>query len=147
MYTISDSIKTVSGFTTVALEALDAELENQLGLTIKDYPGFLAAARQAVKDTVGADEPVAYLLDYLSEDMDIVNIADSLELWEYIKLNPEFDQYIEFYGSTDRLADTLYDAFYSTVASAPGRAIRTYLMDNYMVDPYVDLGWELEEDN
>lgn len=74
------TIKTVSDFKTAALKALDAELENQLGLTIEDYPAFLEAARNAVEETVVAGEPVAYILDDLSEDMDIINNADSLEL-------------------------------------------------------------------
>lgn len=141
------TIKTVSDFKTAALKALDAELENQLGLTIEDYPAFLEAAREAVEETVVAGEPVAYILDDLSEDMDIINIADSLELWEYIKLNPEFDQYIDFCDDTARLADNLYHAFYTTVTRAPERAIRTYLVDNFGIDPYADTDWELIEDN
>lgn len=141
------TIKTVSDFKTAALKALDAELENQLGLTIEDYPAFLEAAREAVEDAVSAGETIAYIVESLSEYTDIVNIAESMELWEYIKLNPDFDQYIEFYGDTSRLADTLYDAFYVTVTRAPERAIREYLDDTYDIDPLVEMDWKLEEDN
>ena len=65
----------------------------------------------------------------------------------HIKLNPEFDQYIDFCDDTACLADNLYHAFYSTVIRAPERAIRTYMVDNFGIDPYADTDWELEEDN
>lgn len=59
-----------------------------------------------------------------------------MELWEYIRLNPDFDQYVEFYGSTRRLADTLFDAFYDMVVRAPERAIRYYFEDQWGMDPF-----------
>lgn len=65
----------------------------------------------------------------------------------HIKLNPEFDQYIDFYGSTDRLSSSLFNTFHSMVTRAPERAIRTYLEVNFGTDPFADTDWKLEEDN
>lgn len=132
----ADQLFTVEGFTQACMEAFDAELENQLGIDIEDYDAYLAVARIVLKDLVEEGGDVTSIIEYISDDPRLTDIANSMELWEYIRLNPDFDQYVEFYGTARRLADTLFDAFYAMVVRAPERAIREYFDSEYGIDPF-----------
>lgn len=133
---IPANLLTVDGFTQACLDAFDAELENQLGIDIEDYDEYRDVVRLVLKEQVDEGDNAAFAIERLSEDSRLIDVAESMELWEYIKLNPDFDQYIDFTGDTSRLADTLFDAFYSVVTRAPERAIREYFGNEYGIDPF-----------
>lgn len=132
----ADQLFTVDGFTQACMEAFDAELENQLGIDIEDYNAYLDVARIVLKDQVEEGGDVTSVIKYISDDPRLTDIATSMELWEYIRLNPDFGQYVEFHGTTRRLEDTLFDTFYDRVVHAPERAIREYFDSEYGIDPF-----------
>lgn len=132
----AEHLFTVDGFTQACLDAFDAELENQLGIDIEDYDAYLDVVRLVFKDQVEEGGDVTSVIEYISDDPRLTDIAESMELWEYIQLNPDFDKYIDFYGDTSRLAESLFDAFYTVVVRAPERAIREYFDNEYGIDPF-----------
>lgn len=67
------------------------------------------------------------ILESISEDERVIDVAESMELHDYIRLNPDFDQYIEFNGDTGRLADSLFDTFYTVVVRPRTRYPRVHL--------------------
>lgn len=136
MITNAEQLFNVEGFTQACMDAFAAELEHQLGIDIEDFDAYLDVARIVLKDQVEEGSDVTSIIEYICEDPRLTDIANSMELWEYIRLNPDFDQYVEFYGSTRRLADTLFDAFYDMVVRAPERAIRYYFEDQWGMDPF-----------
>jgi len=89
-----------------------------------------------LQDQVGEGEDVTSVIEFICEESRMIDFAESMELWEYIQLNPDFDKYIEFTGDTSRLADSLFDAFYTVVTRAPERAIREYFDNEYGIDPF-----------
>lgn len=144
--TIPQNLTTKSGFLTAAIEGLDDQLEKQLGIDIEDYNEYYSTVREVLEDQADEGRAVMSILESISEDERVIDVAESMELHDYIRLNPDFDQYIEFYGSTHRLADTLFDAFYDVVVRAPERAIREYFNNKYDIEVFHSkVEWNLDE--
>lgn len=136
MIICAEHLFTVDGFTQACMDAFAAELKIQLGINIEDFDAYLDVARIVLKDQVEEGSDVTSIVEHICEDPRLTDIATSMELWEYIRLNPDFGQYVEFYGSTRRLEDTLFDTFYDRVVRAPERAIRYYFEDEWDMDPF-----------
>lgn len=134
--TIPQNLLTKSGFLAAAVEGLDAELEEQLGIDIEDYNEYYNTVREVLEDQADEGRAVISILESISEDERVIGVAESMELHDYIRLNPDFDRYIEFNGDTGRLADSLFDAFFTVVVRAPERAIRYYFEDEWDMDPF-----------
>ena len=132
----AEQLFTVDGFTQACLDAFDAELENQLGIDIEDYDAYLDVVRAVLQDQVGEGGDVTSVIEFICEESRMIDFAESMELWEYIRLNPDFGQYVEFHGTTRRLEDTLFDTFYDRVVHAPERAIREHFASEYGIDPF-----------
>lgn len=144
--TIPQNLRTKSGFRTAAIEGLDDQLEKQLGIDIEDYNEYYSIVREVLEDQADEGRAVMDILESISEDERVLDVAESMELHDYIRLNPDFDQYIEFYGDTSRLADTLFDAFYDVVVRAPERAIREYIYTTYDIEVFdTEVEWNLDE--
>ena len=144
--TIPQNLRTKSGFLTAAIEGLDAELEEQLGIDIEDYNAYYSIVREVLEDQADEGRAVMSILESISEDERVIDVAESMELHDYIRLNPEFDRYIEFNGDTGRLADSLFDAFYTVVVRAPERAIREYIFYTYDIEVFdTEVEWNLDE--
>lgn len=132
----AERLFTVEGFTQACMDAFAAELKIQLGINIEDFDAYLDVARIVLKDQVEEGGNATSIVEHICEDPRLTDIATSMELWEYIRLNPDFGQYVEFYGTTRRLEDTLFDMFYDRVVCAPERAIRYYFADEWDMDPF-----------
>lgn len=144
--TIPQNLRTKSGFLTAAIEGLDAELEEQLGIDIEDYAEYYSVVREVLEDQADEGRAVMSILESISEDERVIDVAESMELHDYIRLNPEFDRYIEFNGDTGRLADSLFGAFYTVVVRAPERAIREYIFATYDIEVFdTEVEWNLDE--
>lgn len=143
--TIPQSLLTKSGFLAAAVEGLDAELEKQLGIDIEDYAEYYSTVREVLEDQADEGRAVISILESISEDERVIGVAESMELHDYIRLNPDFDRYIEFNGDTGRLADSLFDAFFTVVVRAPERAIREYIFDTYDIEVFdTEVEWNLD---
>lgn len=132
----AERLFTVEGFTQACMDAFTAELEIQLGINIEDFDAYLDVARIVLKDQVEEGGNATSIVEHICEDPRLTDIANSMELWEYIRLNPDFGQYVEFYGTTRRLENTLFDTFYDRVVHAPERAIREHFDSEYGIDPF-----------
>lgn len=144
--TIPQNLLTKSGFLAAAVEGLDAELEEQLGIDIEDYNEYYNTVREVLEDQADEGRAVMSILESISEDERVIGVAESMELHDYIRLNPDFDRYIEFNGDTGRLADSLFDAFFTVVVRAPERAIREYIFDTYDIEVFdTEVEWNLDE--
>lgn len=143
--TIPQNLLTKSGFLAAAVEGLDAELEEQLGIDIEDYNEYYNTVREVLEDQADEGRAVISILESISEDERVIGVAKSMELHDYIRLNPDFDRYIEFNGDTGRLADSLFDAFFTVVVRAPERAIREYIFDTYDIEVFdTEVEWNLD---
>ena len=143
--TIPQNLLTKSGFLAAAVEGLDAELEEQLGIDIEDYNEYYNTVREVLEDQADEGRAVISILESISEDERVIGVAESMELHDYIRLNPDFDRYIEFNGDTGRLADSLFDAFFTVVVRAPERAIREYIFDTYDIEVFdTEVEWNLD---
>ena len=61
-------------------------------------------------------------------------------------MNPDFDKYIDIWGTKDSIYNALHNSFIDLVVKAPERAICTYFKGKWGVDPME--GWVLvDEDN
>lgn len=143
--TIPQNLTTKSGFLTAAIEGLDDQLEEQLGIDIEDYDEYYSVVREVLEDQADEGRAVMSILESISEDERVIDVAESMELHDYIRLNPDFDRYIEFNGDTGRLAESLFDAFYTVVVRAPERAIREYIFATYDIEVFdTSVEWNLD---
>lgn len=143
--TIPQNLTTKSGFLTAAIEGLDDQLEEQLGIDIEDYNEYYSVVREVLEDQADEGRAVMSILESISEDERVIDVAESMELHDYIRLNPDFDRYIEFNGDTGRLAESLFDAFYDVVVRAPERAIREHIFATYDIEVFdTSVEWNLD---
>ena len=144
--TIPEHLQTTGGFVHAAFEAFDAELESQLGIKVDDFKEVYDATAEQLEKCVEDGTSSRYVVDDLCQSERLGDYAASIELHDYIRLNPDFDKYIDLGDTQDNIYDALHNSFIDLVVKAPERAICTYFKQKWNVDPME--GWVLiDEDN
>lgn len=144
--TIPEHLQTTDGFVHAAFEAFDAELESQLGIKVDDFKEVYDAAAEELENCVEDGTSSRYVVDDLCQSERLGDYAASIELHDYIRLNPDFDKYIDLWGEQGSIYDALHNSFIDLVVKSPERAICTYFKQKWDADPME--GWVLiDEDN